>query len=489
MNISLIYPLLSRSRAIADPNKQYWPPLGLAYIGAVLRENGHAVQIIDRDLILRKNKFDFDKTDNDTMELIAEFNSNIVGFSATTPNISDVRDFSNILKKASPGIKTVIGGPHCTGEPVVTLETCSGIDILVRGEGEFIMLDIANGVEMEKIDGITYRNDEDAIFSNRDRLLIEPLDALPLPARDLLDMEHYTRPGRFISRNLSLKTTHIFTARGCPYSCHYCAGSLIGRRKVRYHSPERVIAEIEELIETYSIEAIYFAEDMFLSNKKRAVEIITRLRDHGIHKKIVWMAQFIPKVAEQELLTLMRDSGCIHVEYGFESGSQRILDLMNKKTNVEQNLSVAQMTKKLGLRFQGNFIAGYPGETEEDFSKTLSFIKKAKPNTVSLNLFMPLPGTEIYRRLTAEGKLAHDWDDVGNIEMPHVNYADMPPKRFEQLYLRARLSVILVLNIINFVKDNMHNPFRLFYVALTQFWNVILRAFREIAKLWKLNKA
>ena len=157
MNVSLVYPLLCKERAVADPNKQYWPPLGLAYIAAVLRENGHAVQIIDRDLLLRKNNLAFEKTDRDTEELIANFNSQIVGFSATTPNISDVNSFSMNLKNIFPEMKTIIGGPHCAGEPTLTLEICRGIDILVRGEGEMIMLDIANGINTETISGITYR--------------------------------------------------------------------------------------------------------------------------------------------------------------------------------------------------------------------------------------------------------------------------------------------------------------------------------------------
>ncbi len=488
MKVTLIYPLLSKNRSRIDENKQYWPPLGLAYIAAVLEENNHTVGILDRDYILRKNGFDFDRADEVTLGLIDDFKPEVVGFSATSANISDVNLFSKKIKKDNPGVTTVIGGPHCIAEPVATLELCGCIDLLARGEGEMTMLDIASAIAPDKILGLTYRKKDGGIISNEDRPLIESLDALPLPARHLLDMGYYTRPSRFISRNLSLKTTQIFSARGCPYNCHYCAGPLMGRRRLRYHSVERVIFEIKELINKYSIEAVYFAEDMFLSDKKRALELTDSLIQNGLHKKVAWMAQVSPNAVDDELLSKMKQAGCVHVEYGFESGSQRMLELMNKKTNVERNKKVSFMTRRNKLRFQGNFIVGYPGEREEDFKKTLSFIKKARPNNVSLNLFMPLPGTQIYNRLKKENRPLPNWDDLGNPEMPSINYADMPPGRFEQLYFKAKLVLVLPMNLLNFLKDNLKHPFRIIYVISTQFRSVIRRALQAFVELRRINK-
>jgi anaerobic magnesium-protoporphyrin IX monomethyl ester cyclase len=360
--------------------------------------------------------------------------------------------------------------------------------MLVRGEGEMVMLDIANEVNLSEIGSLTYKKTDEDIISNSDRPLIEPLDSLPFPARHLLDMDYYTRPSRFISRNLSLRATHIFTARGCPYKCRYCAGPLMGRGRVRYHSPQRVVLEIEDLIDRYSVEAIYFAEDMFLSNKKRALEMADLFIERNIHKKIVWIAQVNPNAVDEELLSKIREAGCIHVEYGFESGSQRVLDLMNKKTNVARNKDVALLTRNNRLRFQGNFIVGYPGETEDDFNKTVSFIKKVRPNRISLNIFMPLPGTEIYERLKKENKLLPDWDNLGNPEAPFINYANMSVSHFERLYFKAKLKVVLPINLINFIKDNIRHPVRLLYVILTQFRSVIRRLFKAVAGLRRIKK-
>jgi len=488
MNVTLIYPLLSKNRSVTEQNKQYWPPLGLAYIASVLIKNGHTVQILDRDLILRKNRLDFSKTDEITLNLIERFDTQIIGFSATTPNVSDVNFFSERIKRITPKIITVIGGPHCAGEPVTTLQMCAGIDMLVRGEGELAMLDIANCVSLDTIGNLTYRKSDGTIASNDDRPLIESLDSLPFPDRDLLDMSYYTRPSRFISRNLSLRTTHVFTARGCPYNCYYCAGPLIGKQRVRYHSVQRVVSEIEELIDKYFIEAIYFAEDMFLSNKKRSEEMMALFMERGIHKRIVWMVQVSTNAVTPEFLSMMKKAGCVHVEYGFESGSQRVLDLMNKKSSVARNKEVALFTRKSGLRFQGNFIVGYPGETEEDFKKTISFIRETRPNNASLNLFSPLPGTEIYKRLKSEERLLPGWDDIGNSETPDINYADMPPSQFERLYFSAKLKIILPINLRHFLEDNIRHPFRLLYVITTQFKSVVSRAIKAMIQLYQLRK-
>lgn len=488
MNICLIYPLVSERRSKVDENKQFWPPLGLAYIAAVLEKHGHKPIIIDRDLLLKENGLDFRKTDKDTLDLIASFKPGFVGFSVTTPNVSDASNVSTMVKKEFPGITTIIGGPHCIGEPILTLEKCPSIDILARGEGENTMLELANGRALPEVTGINYRNKNGEIVSNPDRELIENLDDLPMPARHLLKMSSYLRPSRFTSRNLSLRTTHIFTARGCPFRCHYCAGPISFSGKVRYHSPARVASEIEHLISEYSIEALYFAEDMFLANKKRAREVLSLFIEKGINKKIKWMAQLSTNIVDKEYLELMKAAGCVHVEYGFESGSQRILDLMNKKTTVAKNLAAVKMTNEVGLRFQGNIIAGYPGETEDDFRQTIDFLKKTKPHNIGFNLFMPLPGSFIYNKLKEDGKQILDWDSIGDPTTAQINYADMPKSKFEELYLTARFKVILPINLYYFIKDNLKHPLRMIYIGATQFKGVLVKTVRAMLRLRKLKR-
>lgn len=479
MNITLVYPLLSKARSRIDENKQYWPPLGLAYIAAVLERDGHSVRIVDRDALLRKNRMDFDETDKLTDEAIESNHSDMIGIGGTTPTISDVFYVAKRAKKMNPEITVIAGGPHVTAEPESAMESCEYVDAVARGEGEMTMLDLANGLAFEKIAGLAFRGNG-KVINNPDRALSSDLDSLPFPARGLLDMKFYTRPSRFISRNLSLRSTSIFTARGCPYRCNFCAGPLLFNQRVRFHSPERIINEIRQLIEQYDIEGIYFAEDMFLSDKARARKFMSLFKQNGFDKKIKWFAQLRTNIVDEELLTMMKFAGCAQVEYGFESGSQRILDLMNKKVKVETNILAARAARKVGLRFQGNIIVGYPGEREDDFKKTMSFLWKSRPNTIGFNIFMPLPGTASYQKLKEQNRPLPDWDIIGDPEAADFNYADMPIGKFAKLYARARLTTILPINLFYFLKYNLNNPVRLSRIMTTQFRGVLIRLIRGL---------
>ncbi|MDD5136356.1 MAG: radical SAM protein [Candidatus Omnitrophica bacterium] len=480
MKIVLIYPLLSRARSLVDENKQYWPPLGLAYIAAVLEKSGHKVKIVDRDALLHKYAMSFERTDEETLAVIGRENADMVGFSATTPNVGDVLTFSSKIKKSFPGVKIVLGGPHSSGEPEYTLNLTNDIDALCRGEGESTMLDLASGKALGEIPGVSFKSGK-TIVHNAERPLINNIDDLPMPAHHLLDMEFYLRPSRFTSRNLSLRTTSIFTARGCPYRCNFCAGPLIFSGKVRFHSSQRVLEEMERLITDYGIEALYFAEDMFLSDKRRANEILELFIRKGINKKIRWFAQAKVNVIDKELLVLMKRAGCVGIEYGFESGSQEILNRMNKKSRVEDNVKAAKLTEKVGLRYQANIIAGYPGETKEDFEMTIAFLKKIRPSNIGFNQFMALPGTPEYVRLKRTGDISYDWENVGNPE-GGKNYTAMTDRDFQKVYAKARILVILPLNLANFIRYNIKDPIRFIYLVLTQFRGILIKTVRSDLK-------
>jgi len=327
---------------------------------------------------------------------------------------------------------------------VLTIEKCRDIDVVVRGEGEFTMLELVNGLHPGKIEGITFR-DGNAVISNPDRPLFSDLDKLPYPAWHLLDMEFYSKPNVSVGRGLNLRATSVFSSRGCPYRCNFCAGHLMFPGKVRFHSPHRTIEEIEHLVDSYSIEAIYFADDMFLSSRKRA--------------------------------------GCVHLEYGFESGSQRMLDIMNKRSTVKDNVRAATLTRKAGLRFSGFIMVGYPGETEVDFEKTVKFLKKVRPNVISFIAFFPLPGTTVYKKLVLRNQTIPEWDKIGDPEAVGMNYADMDRGKFERLYSKTRLTLVLPNNLYYFIQDNIHHPTRFVRTFLTHGKPMITKSVRAMRRL------
>lgn len=480
MRVALIYPLLPEFRFKQDEIKSYWPPLGLSYIASLLEKEGHEVKIIDRDVLLRKNKLRKGETDLRTLEALKKFNPEMVGFSATTPLISDVKHTTNLLRQNFPNLLMVLGGPHPTALPEQTLTECENVDILVFGEGEFTMLDIANQVHLKNIRGIFFRRNGKIHFTHS-RLPCPDLDKLPFPARHLLEMNFYARPSPMVIRGLFLRATTIFTSRGCPYKCNFCSGPLVFGKGVRFHSPSYVIKEIKEVFKKYKIDGFYFADDMFLSNKERAKEICELLQKEGLHKRIKWCAQIRVKPIDKELLQLMKRSGCVQVEYGFESGSKKMLNAMNKGTTVEQNYRAAKLTEEVGLRYLANIIVGYPNETEEDFISTINFLKSIKPGFIGFYKLIPLPGSNVYSDLIKGNSCFVDWDNLDN-ENTDLNLTSISKEKFDKLYYYTRLRIVSHTNVLNYIKSNLFkNPFFIFYnLKLSYKW--LLRRI-----LWRLR--
>lgn len=253
--------------------------------------------------------------------------------------------------------------------------------------------------------------------------------------------------------------------------------------KVRFHSPQRMIEEMEHLVDSYSIEAIYFADDMFLSSRKRTAEFLQLLVENEKLNKIKWIAQARADVVDETILKSLKRAGCVHLEYGFESGSQRMLDIMNKRSTVEDNVRAATLTRKAGLRFSGFIMVGYPGETEADFEKTVKFLKKVRPTVISFIVFFPLPGTAVYKNLLLQNQSIPEWDAIGDPEAAGTNYADMDKAKFERLYSKTKLTLVLPNNLYYFMRDNIYHPIRFVRTFLTHGKGMITKSVRAMRRL------
>jgi len=342
-------------------------PFPVAYLAALLQQHGYEVRITD------------EMAGDDLKKDIKSFRPHIVGVSSTTPLIRRAYEILDYSRRK--GALAVIGGPHASALPD---EAARHADIVVVGDGEHAILDIAKG---EVLSGVVKKP------------YTEDLNRLPYPARDLLRMDFYLNVRKIFPNHLfkfapeGSKSASVLTTRGCPYRCIFCYNSW-RRMPVRCRSVDNVLGELSLLKSEYGVDALQFADDELFFDRKRAVELFSRMKAEKFG--FTWCACARANYVDLELLGMARDAGCKKINIGFESGSQRILDVLNKRTTVEQNRQAVELCKKAGVQIGGYFIVGSPTETLEDIEMTRKFIKESAIDYVGLFVCTPLPGTEMY---------------------------------------------------------------------------------------------
>ena len=391
-------------------------PLSLAYIAAVLEKNGHVVSIIDMNVI---------NSHHDFLSKAKEKDYELIGLTATTPIINNCLRTIKILKKLHPRARIVLGGWHATAMPVETMKICRDLDIIVKGEGEATIKELVEALTNQRslhdLQGILYRNEAGDIVENPDRPLIEDIDSIPFPARHLLPIEDYQKMGvSFITYDASSlqydkskgypNVTHMLTSRGCYNRCTFCADHIIYKQKIRFHSPEHVVAEIKDAISRFNIRIFNILDPVFLLNQNRIRAICKLIIKEKL--SIQWCCQ--GRVAEKvsfETLDLMRRAGCEKIYYGIESGSPRVLKAINKNITIKQIRDTIANTKKAGIPSHVFFLYGFPGETMDDYYYTRQLINEVKPNSIEVHEVIPLPGTDLFASELAANNLdTSSWD-------------------------------------------------------------------------------
>lgn len=378
--------------------------LGLAYLSATLESDGHKTRIVD------------EIAGDDVERALDEFKADIVGISFMTMYALRAYELADRIRKTR-GLTVVLGGAHPTALPHEAMEHA---DCVIRGEAEFTFPQL---LTRGKIEGI-----------------IEPeppaeLDTIPLPNRSQLNLDLYAGAGEELA-GLSYRTLGVITSRGCPFLCNFCINSK-REAKLRFHSPERVIEEIKYLVDRHHIESIAFYDELMATDVKRFKAICEAMIQNGLHH-LRWECQAHAKTIRPDVLKSMKDAGCAQVAIGFESGSQRVLDTINKNSSVEINLGAARMVQEAGLRLRGCFIIGTPGETEEDIGLTEKFIRDAKLSFASIHYTTPYPGTALYEEVKdrlEQSSIPWDRFTTGDPDTFTVNTA-IPPEKQKRLYER-----------------------------------------------------
>ena len=375
------------------------PPLNLLYLAGALEKDSFSVQIIDDDL----EKMGFNKVAN----IAEKIDPQVIGLTATTSTIKNALKYLKMFKKVIPNSLTVIGGPHTTFMPTETLKACPSLDTVVIGEGEHTIVELAgtycdtNNGNLDNVKGIVYQDKDKHIKSNTPRPLIKDLDSIPFPARHLVPFKSYGVTKK--------RSSDMITSRGCVFSCGYCSSSLIMGRKFRSRSPDNVVDEIEELIESYHIEDIAFMDVTFMLNKKRADAIANEIRNRNLD--IGFVASSRVDMVDKNLLKKLKRSGLSTLYYGVESGSQRVLDLMKKGITLKQAEEAVKAAKDVGVEVLTSFILGFPGETRDEIDETINFSIKLDADYSQFSILTPFPGTPIYHELKQKKLIdTENWD-------------------------------------------------------------------------------
>jgi anaerobic magnesium-protoporphyrin IX monomethyl ester cyclase len=458
MNILLVCP---QSNELVGKRPSFLP-LGLAYIAAVLEQDGHRVEVLDLSVERYGNRPFQEIVSRGYHKLRSEENVNawdIIGFTVVTPTANQVYRLVNIVKTYSDAL-VIAGGPHVTALPEEPLN--HEIDIVIRGEGEETVRELCQALpsfqNMAEVKGISYKESlirehvqqsehvkDSKIIHTPARDFIVDLDALPFPARHLfLPLESYK--GQPIL-GAKVPIGNLMTSRGCPYNCNFCYKATFGR-KYRYRSPENILAEWQELIERYHVKEIAISDDLFNAHPAWAIELC----EHIIKEKLVlpWSCPNGLRVdtATEELLEKMKQAGCYRVAFGVESGSQKILERIGKYVTLEQIENAFANARKYNLRTTAFLMLGHPGDTEETMQQTIDFTKKLGPDFAQFTITTPYPGTALYELVREQGKiLIDDWDEYDKYDdkvffemegMDKDSVLRMQRSAYREFYLQPR---------------------------------------------------
>jgi len=400
-------------RQTAGSQINYWQPLGMLYIAAVLLKAGHEVRFFNGAFL----------TQEEILRRVGAFDPRFAGIYSTTFGWNKAMQTAEALKRLNPEIFTCAGGPYPIALQEQCLHDCAHFDAVGTGEGELTlpeMLDrLGSGRSLDGVLGVAFRrggekvhcaNNGAWIVKNPPRPLIEDLDVLPFPARELLpDCESYLPPPGTYRRK---PVAALLTARGCDRNCLYCfqidKRRRAGVRGVRYRSIENVLDEIEHCL-TQGYREIKFLDDTLAADYDRALRLAHGIKARGLD--FTWFASACVSQVDKPLLQAFRDAGCWAILLGAESGVQKNLNTLRKGSTLDQIRAAVRAAQAVGLRVSTPFLFGIPGETYEDGLKTIEFATELNPDLANFHALTPFPGTDLYDNAAKYGTTSRDLRD------------------------------------------------------------------------------
>ena len=425
MKILLIYPYPLYDRSQEEDIKPV--PIGVYYIGAVLKENHYDVEVL--------NWYNIHRTPQRIAEILLDRKPDIIGFSVLNANRFGGTEIAQIAKQINPNVKIVFGGVAATFLWRHFLKHFPEIDFVVIGEGEYAFLNLVKAIEkgnhrnIKHIRGLAFRKNR-KIVRTKPAEAIKNLDDLPIPAK-------------------YFEYKHVVFSRGCPWKCTFCGSPRFWGGKLRFHSPENFVKHLE-LLYNKGITSFYISDDNFTINSSKVIKICKRIIEKDL--KIVWVAISRVSYIDDEILYWMRKAGCTQISYGIESGSEKIRDLLNKNVKTDDVRNAFALTHKYGIIARAYFIYGSPEESWETIQETIDLMHQIKPVICVLYVLEIYPGTKLYLDFQKKFSVT---DDVWLKRMEGICYFETDPNLSQELVFAfgKRLRTELYKNMNHYVES------------------------------------
>lgn len=418
--------------------------LGIMYIAAYLRKAGHKILIYDPTLNkinkLRDGSFYYGAPDYEIKEKIVHYEPDVVGISCQY-NYSHLRAFriAELAKEVNPSIVTIIGGLYPSIYKEKSLIGSSSIDYGLVGEGEKSFFDLIHSISTKRsdvryVDGLLYR-DNNKIMYNAKHHFIDDIDQVPYPARDLVDIYKYMNTGTILYGLGNRPALSIITSRSCPNKCSFCNMWLVHGPHWRARSPENVLGELDEIVNKYKAEHIFFMDDNFNYDPERVKVICEGIIKNNFHFKWNTPNGISVRKIDSEMAHLMKRAGCVNVCIGIESGSEYIRNSVMKKNVSNEEIEEAIIRFKAAKIPVGGFIIiGMLGEDRVHFRKTVNFVRRLPLSFIATTFAIPIPGTKLYNDLVKNGIINNDFE----VGMDNFNYPifSTPDFTIQELFSR-----------------------------------------------------
>ncbi len=394
------------------------PPLGLGYLASVIKSGGFDVRILDLELLK--------KGADSTERILIQNRPDVVAIQCYTYGIGIVREYLKKVKEFDSGIITILGGPQVTGSPEETLEYMSPFaDYLIAGEAEFEMVKLLKALK----EGVV--PESNVIKAG----LIENLDDIPFPCWELIDPSSYP-PAPHGAFYREFPVAPVIASRGCPYNCYFCEATVLSGSRVRYRSVENLTEEILFLNKRFGVREIHFVDDNFTFRRDYVLKFCERILSKGLRLSFACPNGVRIDSIDRELLSVMKRAGFYSLSLGIESGSQRVLDRINKKINLEDVKKAVKLLNEAGICAVGFFIIGFPFESREDIERTIEFAKSLDLTLANFMLYHPLPKTVLYEEMK-ESNLLGDID-LNAVSFSHSAYSHGSISKRDLKYLQIK---------------------------------------------------